>query len=827
VPPAPVESRGISNLERRGRSPLADRFTLRILHLSDLHARAKEQDSWRRRRVLGSAWEANLEALADSGPFDLVCFTGDAAFSGRPAEFSRAGELLSATLERLGVPGDCMFLVPGNHDVDRTVEKPTWKYFRNHLGETKSDAAGSWMAGGKPPFGFQKGQREKLLARQAAYRAWVGGDLGRPSLVAGGIHPLGYRESLNLPHLPFPIHVIGLDSAWLCGDDSDAKNLRLTDTQVMRLATDENGDPLPGFRIALVHHPFDELADMSEVRRLLAERVDVVLRGHLHEPEPQLWADPERSFLQLAAGCLYENDRYPNAFQVIEAELSAEGRPSGWKLWFRGWSPRGHWYDDDSLYRGSARGKLKIFPSASKTEPPTATPSSTSLPGAGRLFVGREAELAELSRHLLRAGEEPAAVAICALQGMPGVGKTYLAEQFAAKNRGDFPGGLVRLVIDPVSPEALTEMRLLGELADRLGISSAPERRAESVRSHLRAAKALLLIENVDSAETASAVAPLARLLAGCPLLVTGRYRELGTTPGGPWRRLEVAPLAEGQSLEQLRLELLDVPIPEEDGRRLVRGLGFLPLAIHLAAGYLRRRSVDTFLHLMKERRLALPPIDAADLALQGRSTLAATFEISLQLLEIDLRKEGIDFRGFQALGFAPAGGFGTSLGAAVAGLEPVDFEELAARAEALSLLDRLAERPDRAWKLHPLLAELLRHRASELSEPALDRITGWFVERFPVLAGDQVEKQGKRWNEVQREVDALVSWLPKVKMEEATRVERAGSRYAMRNGPFSPWVTFCETALAGELSCEERSSFLWTLARVAKSAGLRHNDRA
>ena len=68
---------------------------LRLLHLSDLHARAgREAEPWRRRRVLGPAWEDNLDALTEEGPIDLVCFTGDAADWGRREEFAEARRVL-------------------------------------------------------------------------------------------------------------------------------------------------------------------------------------------------------------------------------------------------------------------------------------------------------------------------------------------------------------------------------------------------------------------------------------------------------------------------------------------------------------------------------------------------------------------------------------------------------------------------------------------------------------------------------------------------------------------------------------------------------------
>jgi hypothetical protein len=111
------------------------------------------------------------------------------------------------------------------------------------------------------------------------------------------------------------------------------------------LATDA-GRALDGFRLALIHHPLTDLADGAHCQRLLAEqdRVDLLLRGHLHEPEPSEWADPDRRLRQVAAGCLYEGhraDQYPNACEVVEITLDAQGRPQRYELWFRGWSGRG------------------------------------------------------------------------------------------------------------------------------------------------------------------------------------------------------------------------------------------------------------------------------------------------------------------------------------------------------------------------------------------------------------------------------------------------------------------------------------------------------
>ena len=66
-------------------------WKLRVLHISDLHERGpRESESFRRRRVLGSEWERNLEELLKDGPIDLVCFTGDVADWGNATEYGPA-----------------------------------------------------------------------------------------------------------------------------------------------------------------------------------------------------------------------------------------------------------------------------------------------------------------------------------------------------------------------------------------------------------------------------------------------------------------------------------------------------------------------------------------------------------------------------------------------------------------------------------------------------------------------------------------------------------------------------------------------------------------
>jgi Calcineurin-like phosphoesterase len=348
-------------------------YQLRILHISDLHECGPREysphkgESWRRRRVLGEAWDRNLDAFLQDGPLNLVCFTGDAAYSGLPEEYEAASKFFAMLLRRLDLGYDRLFLVPGNHDIARSLNRDVWEKVRAFSPQTDPLNLARWMAGGKPPPGFSNDWRDQILARQGAYRHWIRTSLGRPELdPQNSPHGfLGYRFTGETTDGGIPLHIIGLDSAWLCGDDSDAGRLLLTDAQVGNLTSDDHGRPLEGLRIALVHHPFSDLIDGAHCRRLLGERTDLVLRGHLHLAEVETWVDPDNKVNLLAAGCLYETekaDHYPSACQVITLNHDSLGHLGRVDLRFRSFSPRGgHWHDDDSFYKRSHEGRVTGF----------------------------------------------------------------------------------------------------------------------------------------------------------------------------------------------------------------------------------------------------------------------------------------------------------------------------------------------------------------------------------------------------------------------------------------------------------------------------------
>jgi hypothetical protein len=95
--------------------------TLNILHLTDLHMGQPNEE-----RSFQTMWEGFFEDLnrcyRKSGPWDLIIFSGDLAFSGTSEQYKRVDQFLADLqkhLRTLGSREPLTLAVPGNHDLRR------------------------------------------------------------------------------------------------------------------------------------------------------------------------------------------------------------------------------------------------------------------------------------------------------------------------------------------------------------------------------------------------------------------------------------------------------------------------------------------------------------------------------------------------------------------------------------------------------------------------------------------------------------------------------------------------------------------------------------
>ncbi|AUB84653.1 hypothetical protein THSYN_05065 [Candidatus Thiodictyon syntrophicum] len=360
-PPPPGSLARATSVSEQRRRIISMCEPVRLLHLSDLHFRGRTH--WDSDPVLRALTGYIAAEVRGGLAPDLVVITGDLAFAGGKDEYAAARiwlerELWPALTRDPAAPldRDRLLLVPGNHDADRGLVGKGVRFMQDGLLEERSQEAVADLL--RDDHG-----RAGLLRRHDAYLVfyseWLGAD-----------QPLPWWQS-TFQIRGQRLHAAGLGSAWMACGDTDRGRLLLGRYQINQTVLHPDGEGAH-WRLALLHHPWDYLAefDTHEARQLIHLHRDLVLRGHLHEGEAALVrpADPARAYLELAAGCVYDGSRYPNAFQWIE--LSPQ--PRRVRVKFRTWN-KGAWQVDRNQ-PGCPDGQAD-FPPDPTPPPSLATPA--------------------------------------------------------------------------------------------------------------------------------------------------------------------------------------------------------------------------------------------------------------------------------------------------------------------------------------------------------------------------------------------------------------------------------------------------------------------
>ncbi|WP_329011945.1 AfsR/SARP family transcriptional regulator [Streptomyces sp. NBC_01601] len=333
-------------------------------------------------------------------------------------------------------------------------------------------------------------------------------------------------------------------------------------------------------------------------------------------------------------------------------------------------------------------------PSAPAAEPPVVRVLPAQLPASVPDFTGRAAFVTELSEVLASASEaEGRVMAVSALAGIGGVGKTTLAVHVAHRARAAFPDGQLYVDLQGAGPRPAEPETVLGSFLRALGtadsaVPDSPEERAALYRSVLDGRRVLVLLDN---AKDAAQVRPLLPGTEGCAALVTSRVRMVGLA-GAHLVDLDVMSPEEALSLFTKIVGGERVAAEKKAALDVVAACGFLPLAIRIAASRLAARRTWTTSVLaakLADERRRLDELQAGDLAVK------ATFELGYGQLE------PAQARAFRLLGVAYGPDLSLAAAAALLDLGPEDTEDLLESLVDTSLLESAA--PGR-YRFHDLV---------------------------------------------------------------------------------------------------------------------------
>lgn len=96
--------------------------TITWLHLSDLHFTSSDLCKWDANIVLQQLVEDVKDRIdKDNLRLDFIIVSGDIAFKSAREEYALAEQFFNDLLESTDVPKKRLFIVPGNHDIDRNA----------------------------------------------------------------------------------------------------------------------------------------------------------------------------------------------------------------------------------------------------------------------------------------------------------------------------------------------------------------------------------------------------------------------------------------------------------------------------------------------------------------------------------------------------------------------------------------------------------------------------------------------------------------------------------------------------------------------------------
>lgn len=306
------------------------------IHLSDVHFLHGTKRSQVDQEMILNALIQDIRNSSSSLELgipnpDVIFVTGDIAYSGaeqQPDEYVLAEKWLKKIAASVKLsPGD-VFVVPGNHDVQRTVvnENDDVSMLIESLRDGKRDL--DWA------LAIEK-QHKRLMIRFDSYLKFASAFAPLCMKESNATKSLFWKETINAGS-GFAIKIMGLNTAMLSQDDEDQGKLRMSLTQFKDFPDFQPGDNQ--MAIALGHHPFSWLADGDTTESWLRKKVHIYLSGHIHISESISYrSGGGTGLVRIQAGAVHTHADSPSAYNFAAVVANSVGQLTI-KVWNRIWS---------------------------------------------------------------------------------------------------------------------------------------------------------------------------------------------------------------------------------------------------------------------------------------------------------------------------------------------------------------------------------------------------------------------------------------------------------------------------------------------------------
>jgi tetratricopeptide (TPR) repeat protein/transcriptional regulator with XRE-family HTH domain len=366
------------------------------------------------------------------------------------------------------------------------------------------------------------------------------------------------------------------------------------------------------------------------------------------------------------------------------------------------------------LFVAAARGRVPasdvVAAAAGEAGAGSAAAASRTLPRDIAAFTGRQAELGQLMARWAASGG--GVVAVHAIGGMAGIGKTTLAVHAAHRLADQFPDGQFFLPLHahapgqrPVDPADALASLLLTAGVPAAQIPPGVDARAARWRDQMAGKKILLVLDDVAGHEQ---VRPLLPGTPGSLVLITSRRRLAALEDAAVVSLDTLSPGEAADLLAQLAARA-DTTAGDPGVAQLAGLCGYLPLAIGMAGRQLAHHPAWTPAALAAELAAAK---DRLELMTAENLSVAAAFGLSYHDLNDAQR------RLFRRLGLHP--GPDTDAYAAAA-LDDTTVSQARRHLEALYDQHLITEPAPGRYRFHDLIREHARALAADDDRAARD----------------------------------------------------------------------------------------------------------
>lgn len=323
-----------------------------IVHLSDIHFKRADFTTVHDPNLyLRSEILRDLAALKGRlGPADLVVVSGDVAFAGQPDEFEFATDWLKQACDACGVDFRNVFVVPGNHDVDRKVadEDLVQLIHRDIKGAANHE--------------IDAKIRKYLIKPEAAALLYKGLDaynVFAQQFFCDMLPPERTRVQRSFElNDGSTLTLWGVNSAFVSSSADDEREL-FVDPATFQITRQ------PGtVNMVVTHHHPTWLRQRQRLEDHYGAVAQIQLFGHVHTNRIQ----PETKFIRFHASALHPDqaERKPEpGYNLLQVEVEREGG----QRWLRVKAHVRIWQESPPQFRAKMDGEETFFEHRIKLEP--------------------------------------------------------------------------------------------------------------------------------------------------------------------------------------------------------------------------------------------------------------------------------------------------------------------------------------------------------------------------------------------------------------------------------------------------------------------------